>query len=131
MDRTLISATPSALAVLIGAGLLVWLLTKRSKQHLDFPPGPKPLPVIGNLLDMPHDKEWLVYQQWAHKYGERQPGKSIKYSQTHRISGDVMHVEALGQHIIILNSVESANELFERRSSTYSDRPEAVMLNNL
>ena len=80
MNRPSMSATPSGLAVLIVAGFLVWLLTKRSKQHLPFPPGPKPLPVIGNLLDMPHEKEWLVYQQWAHKYGERRSGKNAEYS---------------------------------------------------
>lgn len=42
-----------------------------------------------------------------------------------------MHVEVLGRHIVIINSAESANELFERRSSIYSDRPEVIMLCDL
>ena len=37
--------------------------------------------------------------------------------------GDIVHIEALGNHIIILNAVEDADELLERRASRYSDRP--------
>jgi hypothetical protein len=27
------------------------------------------LPLIGNLLDLPTDHEWLVYDEWFKKYG--------------------------------------------------------------
>lgn len=132
MDSSFLSSFSGVLVAVAVVGLVTWLVTKTFKQRLPFPPGPKPLPVIGNLLDIPHGKEWLVYQQWAHKYGKQRFRKNHwVLSWTGRLSGDVMHVEAFGQHIIILNSAETAIELFERRSSTYSDRPEAVMANNL
>ena len=35
---------------------------------------------------------------------------------------DIVHAEVLGTHIIVLNSEKAAKELFERRSSLYSDR---------
>ncbi|KAF4621051.1 hypothetical protein D9613_001199 [Agrocybe pediades] len=35
----------------------------------------------------------------------------------------ILHLEALGNHIIILNSVEDADELLEKRAQNYSDRP--------
>lgn len=35
---------------------------------------------------------------------------------------DVVHVDVLGSHVVILNSIEAATELLERRSSIYSDR---------
>ena len=36
-----------------------------------------------------------------------------------------MHLEALGDHLILLNSLEVANELLEKRSRIYSSRPYA------
>ena len=42
----------------------------------------------------------------------------------HYISGsEVVHFEAFGAHTIIVNTARAANELFEKRSALYSDRP--------
>lgn len=38
-------------------------------------------------------------------------------------SGDIVYSYALGQHVIILNSLKMAIDLFEKRSQMYSDRP--------
>ena len=40
-----------------------------STRHL--PPGPKGLPFIGSLLDLPRTQEWETYSQWSDKWGER------------------------------------------------------------
>lgn len=37
--------------------------------------------------------------------------------------GDVMHLKVLSHNIIVLNSVEAATDLLEKRSALYSDRP--------
>lgn len=44
-------------------------LKKRSVE-LPYPPGPKPLPVIGNALDLPRRNPQQKYRQWRQKYGE-------------------------------------------------------------
>ena len=36
---------------------------------------------------------------------------------------DVIHVNMLGQPIIVLNSAEAATDLLDKRGSIYSDRP--------
>ncbi|KAF8895098.1 cytochrome P450 [Infundibulicybe gibba] len=41
---------------------------------------------------------------------------------------DILHVEALGQHIIILNSHEAAADIMERRAANNSGRPSIPML---
>lgn len=60
----------TGLATVVLLGFLARMLTKTSSSsRLPFPPGPKRLPLIGNLLDIPRHKEWLVYSQWAQQYG--------------------------------------------------------------
>ncbi len=63
----------AALAVFLC--LKVW---KRSTaaRGAPLPPGPKPLPIIGNLRDKPTDHEWLTYSEWKRQYGTRMLVKS-------------------------------------------------------
>jgi hypothetical protein len=42
-------------------------------------------------------------------------------------TGDVIHLSILGRPMIVLNSVEAAVELLEKRGSNYSDRPDFPM----
>lgn len=61
---------PLLLVVLAFAA--VWLaqtLLLRTKRKLPLPPGPKPLPLIGNVLDMPREHEWLAFTEWGRQYG--------------------------------------------------------------
>ena len=45
-----------------------------------------------------------------------------------RVAGGIVHINVLGNHIIILNRLEDAKELFEKRSQIYSDRPHIPMV---
>ncbi|KAF8872112.1 hypothetical protein BD779DRAFT_1400619, partial [Infundibulicybe gibba] len=74
------------------------------------PPGPKGLPIIGNLLDMPVHKQWMVFGEWS------------------KIYGDIMHLNILGKSIIILCSTKRTTDVLEKRSLNYSDRPHMPML---
>jgi len=38
------------------------------------------------------------------------------------IDSDIIHLSAAGLDIVILNSLDAANELFNKRSSNYSSR---------
>ncbi|KAJ8518596.1 hypothetical protein ONZ45_g4351 [Pleurotus djamor] len=78
------------------------------------PPGPKRLPLIGNLLDIPKDFEWVTYRKWAKE-----------------LDSDVVHIDVMGKHIVILDSFEAANDLLEKRSTIYSSRNDMVMANDL
>ncbi|KAF9022861.1 cytochrome P450 [Hymenopellis radicata] len=87
---------------------------RRRTSALPLPPGPKRLPIIGNLLNRPSHNVWLTYSKWAKQY-----------------RSDLVSMQVLGQTVIIVNSAETANELFERRSTVYSDRPTFRMLNTV
>ncbi|KAF8880682.1 hypothetical protein BD779DRAFT_1421237, partial [Infundibulicybe gibba] len=74
------------------------------------PPGPKGLPIIGNLLDVPTEKQWLVFMEWTKTYG------------------DIIHFKVFNQSLVILNSLKRTTDIFDKRSSAYSSRPRMPML---
>ena len=37
--------------------------------------------------------------------------------------GDIIHASAFGNHVVVINSLKMAEEIFERRAQLYSDRP--------
>ena len=42
----------------------------RSKtRKLNYPPGPKPLPFLGNALDVPQSSSWYKFTEWQKLYG--------------------------------------------------------------
>jgi len=41
----------------------------RSIRRISLPPGPKGLPLVGNLLDMPVEREWLTFARWGEVWG--------------------------------------------------------------
>lgn len=56
---------------------------------------------------------------------------SLVHSRTYFLScdsGDIISLNGPGLHMVILNSVQSAKDLFERRSKIYSGRPRLEML---
>ena len=57
---------------LAGVLLAVWLVRKvatRQKHFGRLPPGPKPLPVVGNVYQIPKQFEYVQYAEWAKQYG--------------------------------------------------------------
>jgi hypothetical protein len=112
----------------VGAYLLKQVFTK--KNSAPFPPGPPGWPLVGNILDMPHIKPWLVFAEWGKKYG-----KCLLFSPIvhfHPLyAGDISHIEVLGQHIFVLNSVKTTMDMLDKKSSVYSDRPVFPMAGEL
>ena len=43
-------------------------------------------------------------------------------------SGDIIYFNVLGQHFMILSSLEITTDLFEKRSANYSDRTQPTMM---
>ncbi|KAK8052460.1 hypothetical protein PG993_003845 [Apiospora rasikravindrae] len=76
-------------------------------------PGPKPLPLIGNLHQVPKSLQWLHFYHWSREYGP------------------VMHLSMAGQSLVILSTNQAAQDLLSRRSAQYSDRPRMVMSGEL
>ncbi|KAJ7690140.1 cytochrome P450 [Mycena rosella] len=103
---------PPLLYALIGASAIsVFLYLKMRVQTLPLPPGPRKLPLVGNLFSMPVHSEWTTYWKWSKEY-----------------NSDIIHLNAMGTSVVVLSSVEAAEDLLEKRSAIYSDRPRGHML---
>ncbi|KAJ7228990.1 cytochrome P450 [Mycena pura] len=79
------------------------------QQVYSLPPGPKGLPIVGNVLDMPSEKEWETFSAWSDKYG------------------DICSVTVLGQTLVIVGGTKVAVDLLDKRSAVFSDRPVCTM----
>jgi hypothetical protein len=90
------------------------------------PPGPRGIPVLGNALSL-RSAQWLAFTKWKGIYGAVSPLSGILHGLTTSLAGDIVHLTALGQHIIILNSHKSVTDIMERRSAIYSDRPHNIV----
>ncbi|KAL4745449.1 hypothetical protein BDW72DRAFT_211322 [Aspergillus terricola var. indicus] len=87
---------------------LLKLMFYRTSADGPLPPGPKPLPIVGNVRDMPASgsAEWLHWLKHKELYGP------------------ISTVSVLGQRLVILNDARIAFDLLEKKSAIYSDRPE-------
>ncbi|KIJ64047.1 hypothetical protein HYDPIDRAFT_112573 [Hydnomerulius pinastri MD-312] len=78
---------------------------RRNANRPPLPPGPTPVPFIGNIIGMDVDAPYITYAEWAKMYG------------------DLLYTYLLNQEIIVISSEKIAIELLDKRSVKYSDRP--------
>lgn len=92
----------------------VYHLSNRKNQH-KLPPGPKPIPILGNITDFPRDGT-PEYQHW------------LKLKDMY---GGIFSVTVLGNTLVIIHDKVAAHELLERTAGRTSGRPPMVMANEL
>lgn len=95
--------TSAAIAGVYLVGLLAEVLWK-SRRPKDYPPGPKPLPVVGNLHQVGKKHQFLRFTAWRETYG------------------DVVGLKLGITNVVVLNSARAVSELFDKRSDVYSGR---------
>ncbi|KAH0826413.1 cytochrome P450 [Lanmaoa asiatica] len=85
------------------AGILVRrYLLHRKKSLL---PGPPASFFTGNLRQVPKGHPWKIYHEWSQKWGS------------------VLYLRLFGRDVIVFNGVKVAEDLLEKRSKIYCDRP--------
>ncbi|KAF9234009.1 cytochrome P450 [Melanogaster broomeanus] len=80
-------------------------LWRKPRRGFPLPPGPIPIPFIGSVFSINASKPWVTYAEWAARYG------------------NLFMIRVLNQDIIVISSEKIAQDLLDRRSSVYSDRP--------
>ncbi|KAH8101774.1 cytochrome P450 [Cristinia sonorae] len=81
----------------------------RSLKWKRMPPGPKPVPFIGNTHQVPSVKPWWTFEKWNKEYGP------------------VISFWLGGTPVIVLGTAQAAWDLLDKRSDIYSSRPRFVV----
>ncbi|EEB90484.1 hypothetical protein MPER_11305, partial [Moniliophthora perniciosa FA553] len=98
------------LAALIASVLIIRQIFSRPKGSL--PPGPKGLPIVGNLFQLSQEA-WHTFTEWKKQYG------------------DLVYINVAGQDIVIMNSHKVAADLLDRRGPIYSNRPRWIVASEI
>ncbi|KAJ7305649.1 hypothetical protein DFH08DRAFT_793419 [Mycena albidolilacea] len=105
-------STRSVLGSLIVLGIILFARSNKRKEKL--PPGPGGLPILGNLLQIPKDRAWLVFSEWRKTYGDR-----------------VIYLNIAGKNTVVLGNYKVAADLLDRRAGIYSDRARNIVAGEL
>ncbi|KAG5756938.1 hypothetical protein H9Q70_000477 [Fusarium xylarioides] len=95
-------------------GLLIYIgfqIVDNASKRAPLPPGPKGLPLVGNLNDLPPPG---VFE--AHHW--------LKLKDLY---GPLSSIRVMGQTIIIINNWKLASQLLDKRSAKHSSRPKIMM----
>lgn len=102
----------------LGAALVGFAIYKTVKSYLDLndarlPIGPRQMPFIGRIHDLPIQFMWLKFKEWSDMYA-----KDRGFYMT----------EMLGAKFLIVSEEKIAEELLVKRSKYNSDRPSVKSL---
>lgn len=93
--------------VIAALGTLVLFQWYQMRKKADLPPGPKGLPIIGNIMNLP-PKGLPEYQHW------------LNFKDAY---GPISSITVLGTTLVIIHDKQAAHDLLEKTSSKTSSRP--------
>ncbi|KAK4892156.1 hypothetical protein LTR27_009340 [Elasticomyces elasticus] len=105
-----------AFAILVASGLAALVIdyVRMLQLHKKMPPGPMPLPIIGNTHLLPKVKPWYYFEQLSKKFDSPVITFWIGRNPT-----------------VWINDAQSASELLEKKAAVYSSRPRMVVFAEL
>ncbi|XP_075125326.1 cytochrome P450 2K1-like isoform X2 [Leptodactylus fuscus] len=103
----MIIANPTVLVLSILLGLLIALFFYRQKRnsHSKLPPGPRPLPIIGNLHMLDLNRPYQTLHQLSKKYGP------------------VYTIQMGGEKVVMLCGYEAVKDALVNHADEFSGRP--------
>ncbi|KAJ3985162.1 cytochrome P450 [Lentinula detonsa] len=109
------------LVLILGLAYSLYIYSRSGKQAdtVRIPPGPKPLPLIGNIFDLTAKELWVKATSLAQTYGP-----------VFQLS--ILHPSLpISQPLIFLSSPEVCFDLLDKKGGIYADKPKLVMAGEL
>jgi cytochrome P450 len=94
--------------VVLGVAYLFYEILSGLRRARTLPPGPTPLPLIGNLHQHPLHEPWVQYSAW------------------HKQFGDMVTMKLGTRTVIVLGSHKAVHEILTRRGKIYCSHPKLV-----
>lgn len=100
-----------ALAAFLIITVVQWVRSNRKSlpEGAREPPGPRGIPVLGNLTEIPPFHSWLKFKEWSDQYGP------------------LFKLSIAGAPHVVVSTEKIANDLMRERGTLYSDREQLPM----
>ncbi|KAJ5641242.1 hypothetical protein N7490_005242 [Penicillium lividum] len=102
--------SPLQVAIGLILAITIWTFQIKRSKTLVLPPGPPGNPIWGHLRMIPKESPAHQFIKWGKEY-----------------NSDILYYNVLSRPVIILNSVEAAHDLLDKRGANYADRPRFVV----
>ncbi|KAF5346116.1 hypothetical protein D9758_009952 [Tetrapyrgos nigripes] len=79
------------------------------KPYSRLPPGPRGLPLVGNVFQFDPVKAWHLCEEYKRKYGP------------------IVYLNFFGQPVVVINTKKVAYDLLVHRAANYSDRTRSIV----
>lgn len=103
-------------ALIVVTSALVYHAWFGRRAKLNLSPGPKPLPILGNVRDLPPKGVPEYHQHW------------LKHKDTY---GPISSLTILGKVFILIHDRQAAHDILEKEATKTSGRPESVFASRL
>lgn len=91
-------------------GYILFTYMRMLWQRSSLPPGPFPLPLVGNCLQLQRSKPWIQFHEWSAQ-----------------LDSGLITIWIGRTPTVICNDAWDASELLDKRSSNFSSRPRYVV----
>ncbi|KZT54436.1 cytochrome P450 [Calocera cornea HHB12733] len=99
-------------AILLPLALALLIRAWRPRPAHPFPPGPKGVPFLGSVFEVPTELLWVKLVEWYKEYGPI-------YSYT-----------VLGQRVVVISGLREAGDILDRMSAKTSDRSRLIKVHD-
>lgn len=97
--------------LLLGVGAVLVDYARMLVRRRKLPPGPFPWPLVGNHFQIPKERPWIDWEQWAKHY-----------------DNPLMTIWVGREPRIIVSDAWVASDLMEKRADIWSSRPRIIAM---